>query len=478
MQQEESETILVAASMMMAKTKTNTASSIYKRLSRLSGRRAFFGLCASALLAGTIRDLRMESKFLQATTIQTSSLHNLADISVTNTQNEPPQQQQQHMEPVSPSITTEADKKKVEEQPQQPLEEAQPQKPETAPSETAANKHQKRIPKFIFGHSTGHAGSTTVHRALGRSDCPWNAVARFEQIIWTNETGLGPQREWPLDEDCIITRELLLPFLEEKRTMPNEDGSVKDDPNQQRTFIDIGHFHNRGRTIECLADLLQDEGVAFVKVRRNRYDIANSFASAFKHSCMHADKGAPVVSLCPHSSEVESGAGSVNLPVTDDIWDNNMTTLQRFLWYADEMEHRWHTLQKREYKEGSRPDFYEITWSTPDELKSGFDTLLQDLGCAPTNHIPNAKKHVKHREGQRNCASFIQQDLEYRRLMQYNKSTLDILFQNPQPVDSAECRETREELVQAIRRYSGNDAAAADLNNWVLPASQAVKSEQ
>ena len=50
----------------------------------------------------------------------------------------------------------------------------------------------------------------------------------------------------------------------------------------------------------------------------------------------------PSVSLCPRSDE---GDGPVNLPVPDDATWDRLTSFQRFLWYADKMEHRWHALR-------------------------------------------------------------------------------------------------------------------------------------
>ena len=228
---------------------------------------------------------------------------------------------------------------------------------------TAAAVKRKSIPRFIFGHSTGHAGSTALHNALARSDCPWGKpVAKFE-LVYKNKTEiLMKETQWPFDSDCELTRTRLLPFLNKQFTS---------DYDEHQTFIDLGHVHNRGRVLECLADLLRDD-VTFVKIRRNRYDIAHSFASQFNHSCIHPDseKPHPFVALCPRSSEVESGAGPVNLPVVDEVWDS-FTPLQRFLWYADEVEHRWHTLQQRPYSDESRPSFFEVTWSDPDELAIG-----------------------------------------------------------------------------------------------------------
>jgi len=331
---------------------------------------------------------------------------------------------------------------------------------------TAAVAKRKSIPRFIFGHSTGHAGSTAVHQALARSDCPWGKpVAKFE-LIYKSKTEIPMmETQWPFDSDCELTRTRLLPFLNQQFTS---------DEDEHQTFIDLGHIHNRGRVMECLADLLRDD-VAFVKIRRNRYDIAHSFASHFNHSCIHPDseRPHPAVALCPRSSEVESGAGPVNLPVVDEVWDS-FTPLQRFLWYADEVEHRWHTLRQRAYPDASRPLFFEVTWSDPGELGLGFENLAKDLGCASGRGMENAKKHVQHKDGTRNCTSFIQQDLDYRRLMKYNDSTLQILLKHPQHVDSTECMETHEELAAAIQLYSDDDDS---LSQWVLPASEAPEVE-
>lgn len=317
-------------------------------------------------------------------------------------------------------------------------------------------KKKRRPPRFIFGHSPGHAGSTALHQALVKSDCPWGEpVGRFE-LDYANEN--GQETLWAWGHDCEFTRSFLLPYLKEQLSSDDQD----------QTFVDLGHIHNRGRVLECLADLLQDD-VAFIKIRRNRHDIANSFAHKFQSPCMaDAQKPhRPRVALCPRSTEVASGAGPVNLPVANDaVWDT-MTPFQRFLWNADEIEHRWHTLQQREYK--ASPSFYEITWSDSEELTSGFESLLKELGCSPQGQLYKAKQHVKHKEGKRNCTSFIHQDLEYRRLMDYNDSTLQILFKHPQHVDSKECMETRKELQEVIKLYSDD----TDLSAWVLPSAAA-----
>jgi len=175
--------------------------------------------------------------------------------------------------------------------------------------------------------------------------------------------------------------------------------------------------------------------------------------------------------------------GTLNLPVPlDEIWDS-FTPLQRFLWYADEMEHHWYTLrQQRNISTGNdaAPAFYEMTGrhraNLPLILPHCFViwAVRQIINASSSMILPKAKQHVRHSPKSRNCAEFTQQDLEYRRKMQYNRTVLDILFHHRYP----ECRATRDELLQYIQLYSGggeddNNAtndASTDWSARVLPA--------
>ena len=190
----------------------------------------------------------------------------------------------------------------------------------------------------------------------------------------------------------------------------------------------------------------------------------------------------PSVSICPRSTE---GRGPVNLIISsDEIWDS-LTPFQQFLWYADEIEHRWYTLQKMFYSNykitpqfrrhipggDGKPTFIEVTWDSKDELEDAVNWARQQLGCTPAHFLTNEHPHVKHEKGELNCTHFIWEDLEYRKKMQYNKHTKEILFPPhlPQHVDSSECREDREELELKIRQFSKHHRIPFDIDQWKLP---------
>jgi len=274
----------------------------------------------------------------------------------------------------------------------------------------------------------------------------------------------------------------LLTFIDKKA---NATGKSIDNT----TFVDMGHWHNRGRVLECLADHFREQA-AFVRIRRDRYSIANSFAKEVQTPCMHGGLPHSIVSVCPRLGE---DAGPVNLPVpSDQIWDA-MTPFQKFLWYADEMEHRWYTLtttydidstttttttttsiiatsSEQESEERGRPAFHEMTWNNADELSQQINELRIGLGCNQAS-VQNKKQHVAHKTRALNCSDFIQQDLQYRRMMNYDNATLQILVSSrfPQHLDSGECMETRQELKEAIEKYAASEGLQCDENAWVLP---------
>ena len=96
------------------------------------------------------------------------------------------------------------------------------------------------LPRYIFGHSTGHSGSTTSHATLREARCcPWSlpSVSSFEKIFQF-------ERPPPEDDDCTTTRTKLIPMLE---------SLIGREP-IATTYLDMGHYRNRGRTLECLAE--------------------------------------------------------------------------------------------------------------------------------------------------------------------------------------------------------------------------------
>lgn len=297
----------------------------------------------------------------------------------------------------------------------------------------------QRPPRFIFGHSTGHSGSTTAHMILKQDGCTFKMNGNFERI---------PRKmlQWSHDPECGMVRKDLKKF---HRRIPKNE-----------TYIDLGHFYNRGRIWECLADMYGRD-VHILHIRRNRHQIAYSFAKHYVTPCISSKQSHPYLAICPYESD---GAGPANLPVVEKVW-NQLTPFQRFLWYADEVEHRWYTLQ-RDYKQ---PSYSEITWSTGDELQAGLRKVRESWGCSITadvNYTLHEKKHVEHKVGTLNCSGYIRQDLEYRKLMDFDEETSSILYQHPQRVlDDEECMDSLQDLQKAI------DGANSPSSSWVLPST-------
>ena len=145
-----------------------------------------------------------------------------------------------------------------------------------------------------------------------------------------------------------------------------------------------------------------------------------------------------------------------------------------------EIEHRWYTLtatyeygidsnitssaiatttiSEQESEERGRPAFYQVTWNNEGDLTKQINELRIGLGCSQTS-VGNAKKHVTRTKRAIKCSDFIQQDLQYRRVMNYDDDTLQLLVSRrfPQHVDSEECMETRQELKEAIEKHADSE---------------------
>jgi hypothetical protein len=190
-------------------------------------------------------------------------------------------------------------------------------------------------PKVLFGFSTGHVGTTTVEAVLGgnTTHCPWQErLGSFEYRFPDQNLMINRSQE----EQCIWVQESIIPQLK-----PNVSASWP------ATYVDMGHFNNLGYVLECLADspMAAAGELAWVRIRRNRYDVARSFSAQFGSPChdqqytkdgMH--KRTPATSYCPHSQERHNTP--IYLPTPDEVW-MGLTPYQKFLWLADEMEYRF-----------------------------------------------------------------------------------------------------------------------------------------
>ena len=322
--------------------------------------------------------------------------------------------------------------------------------------------------RYIFGHSTGHSGTTTLHSVLSnKNGCPWN---NNSTVLLSKVERIAPgEKKWSHEgiNDCTHTNNDLIPFfhsLIKEEVEAAVVGSYSGVNMKEAMYIDIGHWHNRGRVIECLALSVGDQAT-FIHIRRNRYSVASSFTHLKETPCMIDNGGMkhPGVAVCPRSGE---RAGPVNLPLDDSIWDS-FTPFQRFLWYADEMEHRWYTLKQMFNNNGSSsnsPTFYEIEWRNGVELEEGAQYLRRKLGCLEDTVIENKRKHVKHVTQSLNCSSMIEQDLQYQQMMNYTDEISKLLFRSSPFGDINECFESRDDLVTIIHKFSDIYGSKIGLN--------------
>jgi hypothetical protein len=339
-------------------------------------------------------------------------------------------------------------------------------------------------PRLILGHSTGHSASYSVHRAISEEGCPWRRRGVQKAIphdddpwMMSNFERTAPgEKRWhhgnlnsssTIQPSCQLVQDKFLPYLfrliVEKRLPQHDDA----DDLSNIIYLDMGHFHNRGHLIECLAKIFQHK-LTLIRIRRNRHQIANSFASKFMTPCLLDTHDAianasdanrrnrrisPGSATCPRSGEQ---IGPVHLPIPggDEMWDS-FTSFQKFLWYVDEMEYRWYIL-RRYFQETSSlprlsPTFLEVSWSSAHQLMDGIHQVRTSLGCT-TNGISDVAvthNHTKWQESaELNCTDYIVQDLNYQRMMQYDATTLQIILSSSLPLhlDNDKCVESRKEL--------------------------------
>mmetsp|Transcript_5118 Transcript_5118/g.9720 ORF Transcript_5118/g.9720 Transcript_5118/m.9720 type:complete len:112 (-) Transcript_5118:10-345(-) len=92
-----------------------------------------------------------------------------------------------------------------------------------------------------------------------------------------------------------------------------------------------------------------------------------------------------------------------------------------------------------------------MTWSSKEDFQQSSDEICSQLGYIPWN-APNSKKHVSKIQNSVNCTFLVEQDFEYRQMMQFDAETYKMLYKNEDwtlpdhMADSGMCIEDREEL--------------------------------
>ena len=330
--------------------------------------------------------------------------------------------------------------------------------------------YNNHAPEFVFGISTGHAGSGTSQVALITARCPWMVSGVFEYEAPGQEESTSSLMGANQTGSCRFALSKLIPLLESNRregflstkklNVTRQNVSLAHPEGAKSVWIDMGHFQNRlPLGLDCMAEH-SGSRAAFVRIRRDRYAIANSFAKKTETPCFHeAGKKHPRRSYCPYGEDVKRDHGETSLPVRDEVWEQ-LGSFQKFLWLADEIELRYQAL-RRDFPD---PLYLELSWSTSGELAKGLHLLRRRLGCVSEDReVSNQNTHVEKSFGTENCTRRIAQDIRYRELVGLTNQQKTLIFQSQkQRVGGPECMESLEDLRRVLLSFG------EQLEEWEL----------
>jgi len=261
-------------------------------------------------------------------------------------------------------------------------------------SQSAADRLLIQPPRYIFGISTGHAGSTSLSNAHSYAgSLKRNITFRMEEYF----LGFGKWWTWAGTK----------PSLEEQERKVRNDykRSIDNllDSEQSQTYVDLGH-HNLLGMLRTTPKVFGDD-VLFIRFRRDRVHTAYSFSKYNRDLCGNAFRVCPLTDwhlLSPHSGNW-----------TEDAW-RSMTYEQQHLWFVDEVEAEFQQL----LRENPDVSYMECNWS--DDLGHCFELVSSILGLqVAENGGVNMMHHTDGKVGKRNRDRIVQLDEDYRNVMAY-----------------------------------------------------------
>ena len=227
---------------------------------------------------------------------------------------------------------------------------------------------------FVFVVSNGHTGTTFIgqtgvwrtYLGKGKFIPPGYAIAH------ENEPDKGELVQIPFFKDYCARA---VKYVVGKK-IPKISSVLRN--RKQHTYIASGHQIVLG-IIPALADVLGARG-RFVRMRRNRLDVAYSYAQKLDGPCALGCK----YCICPMDP-------LARCPVSAAVWEQ-LSVYQQFLWFVDELECQWHAVLK------DRPNLIvtDLNWDHkigPEHLMqvSVFATAIAELTRARTHartHTP------------------------------------------------------------------------------------------
>lgn len=272
-------------------------------------------------------------------------------------------------------------------------------------TKSAAERLLVQPPRYMFGISTGHAGSTSLSDAQSYSGASIGSITfKFEHDF------NGGWKEWAATVPSLT---------EQERKVRNEYKVPIDDlldHGQSHTYVDLGH-HNVHGILRTTPKVFGDD-VFFIRFRRDRVHTAYSFSQYHRDLCNNMFRICPLTDW--HLLSPRSGKW------TDVIW-SSMTHEQQHLWFVDEVEAEFQQL----VRENPSVSYLECNWS--DNLGPCFELVASILGLQVANGGANLRPHTQAdplSSGDR--ARIVQADEEYQRVMTYvdevRNSILEVQF--------------------------------------------------
>lgn len=264
-------------------------------------------------------------------------------------------------------------------------------------TKTAAERLLTQPPRYMFGISTGHAGSTSLSDANSYSGSGKSKVTfKFEEDYHAG------WKEW------VATK----PSLEEQERKVKEDYKAPIDElldeKQSQTYVDLGH-HNVLGILRTTPKVFGDDAF-FIRFRRDRahtvYSFNNSVLTANPYGLCAID-----FSICPvtdaHLLSPHSGKW------TNDTW-STMTFEQQYLWFVDEVEAQFQQL----LQENPDVSYLECNWS--DDLGPCFEIVSSILGLQVEDGGVHVKLHTKKNPlSSEDKKRILQADEDYGNVMEY-----------------------------------------------------------
>jgi len=284
--------------------------------------------------------------------------------------------------------------------------------------------------RFVLGVNTGHTGSDTLStEACYHDDGSSNLVAwNFEGgHVTADSTQLSTYglKGWYASLTNMSDAERDAKALEmvERRYLPDmvvsAAQSVGSAAVASATYVDIGHHVNLGYlepVVSWFAQRSLLSKLTYVRLRRHRYATVRSWMSMSPSMTACGDYGS-IDHLAPSAGlyHLCAAVHHAVLPVPAGVWER-LDTVQRNLWFIDEIEARWQRVVTQ-YPSMGR---HVIEWCSYDDYDAqlpDYAHLIGGPGLAPQACKDTTSHHQNWTDAVYNDSYVASRDEEYALLM-------------------------------------------------------------